>query len=211
MLIKQDKSYLTIQDETLIKMGLAELDIHSLNFSRYYSEEEKKENSSLANKLTRDEWNKHCDEVVKTLHKKMLSILDIFDINNYWGLHFWNNSMGKDYFDYMKLSFSEDNPIQDNQKLLYKILKELSPMDVKNVYCRVQYTTRKNKELIDSKAIEICESILNKTIHYQGMIGKIKRINGETNSYGFFKKGARTKYYTIDHSLIVVLEKEGKL
>ena len=215
MLIKKDMSYINESDKFLVENGLEELDIHSLNFDRYYMEEEKENNMRLSHELTTEQWNNRCEEISKNLHLKMLPIVELlntkYDIYQFaedvyyksdWDLYFYSNKgwNNRNYFDYMKISFNGKRSVQANLKLHEEILEILGSLEVKNVSCRVQYTVRKNELEIKSKAIAICKNILNKTISYNGMEGKIKTVHGYEGleGYGFFKKRARGKYYTIN-------------
>lgn len=224
MKIKHDYSYLRSSKE-LIEKGYADLDIHSLNFDRYYTEEEKENNRKISESMTREEWNVHCDEVSKGIYNQMLPIVELLD-NKYdihqiteeksstehyrtnWDLFFWSNRgwNNKDHFDDMRLNFNEKRTVEENKKLLDEILSLLERLEVKNVSCRVQYTIRKHEEKIKQEAIKICKMLLDKPINYNGMEGKIKVVKEHENEkiYGFIKKRSRNKYYQISESYLVL-------
>lgn len=224
MLVKHDYSYLG-SNEKLIEKGYAELDIHSISFDRHYSEEEKENNRKLSESMTREQWNNHCDESAKKIYNQMLPIkellnskYDIHQINEEkssmehyrsdWDLYFYSNEgwNGKDYFDHIKISFNEKRTVEQNKKLLESILNLLESMEIKNVYCRVQYTVRVNEKEVHEKSIEICEKLLEKTIEYNCMKGKIKVVDeyeGE-KTYGFFKSRVRNKYYKVSDSYMIL-------
>jgi hypothetical protein len=224
MLVKHDYSYITDGKE-LIEKGYAELDIHSLNFDRYFTEEEKENNRRLSYSITREEWNMHCDEVSEQICNKMLPIVELlnnkYDIHQIteekssmehyrsnWDLYFYSNKgwNGKNYFDYVQITFNKKRIVEQNKKLLEEILILLDELQIENVYCRVQYTTRRNEEKIKEKTIEICENLLDKTIEYNGMKGKIKVIEEHENekTYGFFKSRARNHYYKISDTYLIL-------
>lgn len=121
MYIKHDYSYLGYE-KGLIDKGYADLDIHSLHFDRYFTEEEKENNKKLADILNNnsEEWNKHCDNISKMINQKLIPIIEMlnnrYDIHQYteekcgmkhyknnWDLFFYSNKgwNKKDYFDYM--------------------------------------------------------------------------------------------------------------
>ena len=224
MYIKHDYSYLG-EGKNLIDKGYAELDIHSLIFDRYYTEEEKQSNSKEFETMTTDQWNKRCEETSQYIYSQLLPIKEIFnskyDVHQIteerstmehhksnWDLFYYSNQgwNNKDYFDYITLSFNTKRASQDNISLFNEILSLLEKLEVKNVYCRVQYSVRKNEEKIKNKAIEICNKLLEKTIEYQGMNGKIKVIGGRNNEkiYGFFKARARKTYYKISDTYMIL-------
>lgn len=219
MYIKHDMSYLSNGKE-LIEKGYADLDIYSLHFDRYFTEEEKENNKRIADNLRNntEEWNKHCDNISKMINQNLIPIIEMLNNKYYirqytkeknstehyrsnWDLFFYNNRgwNKKDYFDYMSLSFNKKRTVEENQKLLNDILEMLKELKVENVYCRVQYKIRLKEKEIKEKVNNICESLLNEFVEYQGMTGKIKII-GERNNrkiYGFFKKGSKKTYYRI--------------
>jgi hypothetical protein len=224
MIIKHDYSYLG-SNEKLIEKGYADLDIHSINFDRYFSEEEKENNRLTTASMTNEQWSKHCDEASKKIYNQMLPIVELlnnkYDIHQIskekstmvhyksdWDLFFYSNEgwNNKNYFDYIQISFNEKKAVIQNMELLNEVLKTLEQLDVKNVYCRVQYTAREHKEKIKNKVTEICESLVDKLINYNGMEGKIKVIDefeGE-KMYGFFKKRVRKSYYNISYSYLIL-------
>lgn len=224
MLIKHDYSYIE-SEEKLIEKGYADLDIHSINFDRYFTEEEKENNSKLAKSMTSEQWNKHCNESKKTIYNQMLPIIELlnskYDIHQFtkekstmehyssdWDLYFYSNKgwNGKDYFDHMKVNFNDNRTVEQNKKLVNKVLELLEQLEIKNVYCRVQYTVREHKKEIKEKVNEICENLVDKSINYRGMEGKIKVVSEYEGkkTYGFFKKRARKRYYTISYKYLIL-------
>jgi len=222
MNIKHDYSYLsTCNRDKLIEKGFADLDIHSLNFDRFYTEEQKQENYNFAQTVTKEQWSEHCEEISKSIYTKLLPIVELLNskftlyqynsnvsYNSNWDLFFYSNKgwNEKDYFDHMEISFNDRRTVEENKLLLSEVLQILESLDVTGIQCRVQYKARKEDEKIKNKANEIIENLLNKNITYQGFEGKIKVVsehNG-TKEYGFFKKRARSKYYKICNEYLVL-------
>lgn len=225
MIIKHDYSYIKNDSDKLIEEGYLELDIHSLNFDRHYTEEEKENNRKQSESMTREEWNIHCDDISKEIHNKLIPIkvllnskYDVHQISedkntiehykSNWDLYYYGNKgwNERDYFDYMKISFNGKREVKQNKKLLQEVLELLEELEVKNICCRVQYDTRRNEEKIKNKTIEICESLLNKVIDYNGMKGKIKVLNENEHekTYGFIKSRTRNHYYSISDTYMIL-------
>lgn len=222
MLIKHDYSYLPMGNrDKLIEKGFADLDIHSLNFDRYYTEEQKQANSNLAQTVTNKQWSEHCEEVSKDLYTKLLPIAELLNskyklyqydenilYNSDWDLFFYSNRgwNGKDYFDHMKISFNDNRTVEENKLLLSEVLQLLESLDATGIQCRVQYDARVHEEEIKQLATNICERLQNTFIDYMGNKGKIKVVNEyeDKKVYGFFKKGAKNRYYQINNEYLVL-------
>lgn len=228
MLIKENFNYINDVERELIKNGYGELSVYSINFDRYYTEEEKENNRKIANIMSNVEWSKHCEEVQekfgimfdKIVEKFINSKYDIHQltdntssIEHYrsnWDLYYycnrgWNNSK---YMDFFRLNFNDTKSVEKNLSLLNELMDFVEKLDYKNISCTIQYTFIPNKEKINNKYIELCEKLQNKFIKHIGMIGKIKVIN-ENNGikeYGFFKKGSKKKYYSISRESLILLE-----
>ncbi|MDP4224780.1 MAG: hypothetical protein Q8910_00220 [Bacteroidota bacterium] len=217
MHIKHDYS---LTKEALIKKGYAELSVHSLNFDRYFNEEEEAENMRLSHELTREQWNETCDRTAEYIYQQLSVVINQIK-NNYnihqlteetstmehyrhdWDLFFWSNSgwNGKEIFDTFSLSFNENRSAAENMCLLNELLSIFEQLDIKNVSCRVQYTAIRNEEKIAIDGEAICKQLEGKFINYNGWIGKIKTV-GE--KYGFFKKGAKNHYYSVPYEYLVM-------
>ena len=67
----------------------------------------------------------------------------------------------------------------------------------------IQYVATYNKDKVKELAINYAETNKETLIQYNGMVGKIKVVKdeepaGEENTrYGFFKKGAKSRYYPL--------------
>lgn len=78
MYVKKDYSYINNNRMTLIKKGYGKLTVHSINFNRHYSEEQKEENCQIAKSMTDAEWSKHCEDVARGFSKSLNDILKHF-------------------------------------------------------------------------------------------------------------------------------------
>ena len=224
MKITENKTYVSSSDEKLIERGLADLTVYSLNFDRFFTEEEKEENSRQAKGLDRDQWSQRCDEFSERIHEQLFPIIDFlskkYNVHQYkentsmehyksnWDLFFYSNRgwNGKDYYDHFKLSFNTNRTILENTKLANEIVELLKSIDVKNVSCSIQYSAEKHKKEIHEIATRLCEEFVGKFIEYLGMTGKIKVVNEFEGGkyYGFFEKGKRVRYYAIDENALVL-------
>lgn len=229
MYIKHDYSYITASSEKLAQHGFGKQTVFSLTLGRYFSEAERQENSKIANSCTREEWSARCDALSKSLDKPLTEIMKVlcqkYDIHqtspetdtikhyrSEWDLFFWSNRgwNGQDHMDTVQLTFNDERPIEYRAKVLETLLPMLEEMEYKNIGCRIQYCII----LDDKKIFETAESVYNealagKFLRYNGLEGKIKivgkdRVSGE-NCYGFFRKGAKTKYYPISSAEIVLM------
>lgn len=174
--------------------------------------------------MCREEWNEYYDEFSKSLDKSMTEILKCF-INKYnihqvseetstmehyrsnWDLYFYSNRgwNGKDYMDYFSLSFNDRRTLEQNMYLLEEIISLVDAMEYENIGCRIQYDAAIDEKSVKEAAYNIIEKLVGKFISYRGMIGKIKVIKEENGikEYGFFKKGARNRYYSISDTEIL--------
>jgi hypothetical protein len=220
MNINHDYSY---TNKSLIDLGYATIGIHSLVFDRHFTEEEMADNRKATEEIgnNTEAWNKRCDQKGEMICEQMECMMKIlnnkyliaqYNENVKYGthdLHFycnrgWNK---KDWYDHIQMCFNEKKGQEENNKLLSELLDILSPMELKNVGCRVQYETVVDEKKLHDDVLEICKQYEGKTITYRGTEGKIKYItnsNGQ-NEYGFFKKGARSKYYRINDSELIML------
>jgi len=222
MNIKHDHSY---TNKSLIDLGYATIGIHSLVFDRRFSEEEMEENRKAAKilGLNSEAWNKRCNQTGELICEQMESMMQI--LNNKYSiaqynesvkygthdLHFycnrgWNN---KTWYDHIQMCFNEKKENNDNNRLLNELIDILSGMELKNVGCRVQYKTIVDEKKLHGDALKVCNQYEGKFIYYRGAEGKIKCVGSNDNQkeYGFFKKGAKSKYYRISDSDLIMLAK----
>lgn len=217
MIIKHDYR---LTNKGLIEKEYAELSVHSLHFDRYYNEEEMSENRKASEVLTKEQWNERCDKTAEYIFSQLCLVLnelkDKYNIRQLteesstmehyktnWDLFFWSNKgwNGKEYFDVFSLTFNEKRSIEENMKLLNELINIFESLDIKNISCRVQYTSIRNTEKITNEGINICKKLVGQFINYQGFIGKIKLVGDQ---YGFFKKGAKNHYYIISNEYLVL-------
>lgn len=223
MYINQDYSYINANEKLLIEKGYGKLSVHSIHFDRHYTEEQKENNRRTAETMTSDEWSKHCDEISKSFEKPMMEILHTFtekyDIHQVseetstyehyasdWDLYFWTNTE-KNHMDYFKLNFNKKRNPEQNMKLLEEIIAFVETMEYENIGCRIQYDAVIDEKRVETEVKVICEQLAGKFITYCGFVGKIKSV-GEYNGikkYGFFKKGAKNKYYKISNTEILAM------
>jgi hypothetical protein len=227
MQINHDYSYITRDFEKLIELGYAEMSIHSLNFDRNLSEEEKEENIKQSYLLTTEQWNKRCENFSYYLFTQLNIIKEYFtqnyDVhqiteekstrehyNSDWDLFFYSNKgwNNKDYFDYIKLNFNSNRSTSSIMELSQQITAILSEMNIKNIACRIQYTLKYNDIKIEQDAKKIIEATKESFTTHFGRVGKFKLIHVDSdgkNVYAFFPKGSKKKCYSIDN-LTVILE-----
>jgi hypothetical protein len=226
MRIKHDYSYLGANADKLIKMGYAEMSVHKLHFDRDLSEEEMQENRRESEILTREQWGERCDKFSEYLYNQLLVVVQYF-ADNYnihqisektsttehyksdWDLFFYSNRgwNKKDYYDFFTINFNEKRTVKSIIELMNKITDVLKDMEVKNVYCRVQYDLKYNEEKLKEDAVKIVESTEGNFVKYSGKDGKFKIVDEYEGikTYGFFPKGSKKKYYRMDN-ISVILE-----
>jgi len=214
MKINHDYSYV---NQELVELGYATVKINSLNFGRYYSEEEKAKNRRQGITMSPVEWSRSCDAAGKEIcerMEKMMSMLGdkyhIFQYNDKYGQHdlyFWSNkgANNKEWYDHIQLCFNDKRSQAENTKLLSELLEFMEKQELENICCRVQYDISIDSDKLHNAALEICKNLADRFVQYEGKIGKIKCVdeyNGNKN-YGFFKKGAKNKYYTIQDTVLI--------
>lgn len=209
MLITHDYSY---TNKNLIENGYAVYGIHSLNFDRYFTEEEKEQNKQFAEQYgnTSQEWTDCCDRTGQEICKQMESMMEIlnkeyaicqYNLQIKYGehdLYFCSNRglNGKEWYDHIQLCFNDKLDKDRNNQILNELLELIVGMDLKNVSCRVQYKSIADDEKLYADATKRYKDLEGKFVSLRGHVGKVKEV-GEYNGkkqYGFFRKGAR-KYY----------------
>lgn len=215
-MIREDKSYMSKLDLKAIEKGIAKLDIYSLRIDReQYTEEQKEENKKLADSVSRDEWSKHCDDVKKRIAQKIEPLIESlsnkFNIYQYknnsieygsnWDLFFWCNcnKEGQD-FSYVTLSTNKKRTVEERSSDIKKVLEYIQEIGFKGIDVIIQYTATYNEEVVKNIALNYFNQIQNNVVKCFGYDGKIKNVGTDNKGniyYGFFKKGARSKYYRI--------------
>lgn len=228
MIISEDYHF---TNRLLIDMGYADLDVHSLIFDRYFTEEEMQQNRELAarRETNSSEWKESCESLTTKIAKQLQKVLCLFEnydiyqmpgktnswnhYNSNWDLFFHSNKgwNGKDIADYATLSFNEKRTATENMTLLAEIIAMLnnSNVDAPNVKCRVQYWTHENDVKIKAEADAICERLQGQTINHSGITGKIKRLD---DRWTFWKSRAKNHYYNINPVSLILenIQREGK-
>ena len=109
---------------------------------------------------------------------------------------------------YKDKGMSNSGSVEKNMALLNEIIPLVESMKYENIGCRIQYDAVLDKEKIEREAKEICEKLTGKFITYCGIEGKIKVVDEVNNykTYGFFRKGARRKYYKVSNTEIIAMK-----
>lgn len=233
MKFKDDYSYIRGIASKMIDEGYADLDLHSIRLSTYISEEQKEENLNASKALSREEWSLRCDEFDKVQNKKVEKILDLlaqhFIIYQYkdkniqycnsknlayqngyeWDL-FCNFGTGRD----ARLSFNrKGKSLNQRYKDLKRIKEILKDYEDESIVLNIQYTQLFHEDRLREQAQKTYTNLKNKFVDINGMIGRIKPVEkycdsyyGTECEYGFFKKGARTRYYQLTNMQIVLLD-----
>lgn len=218
MLITHDYQY---TNKTLIENGYASIGIHSLNFDKHFTEEEKEQNSQFAKQYgtNSQEWSDRCEqsgiEICEQMESMMKILNEKYSISQYnpqveyekHDLYFYSNRgwNGKKWYDHIQLSFNDKLDVNRNKQMLNELLDLIAGMELKNVSCRVQYDTVTDDEKLYTDAAKMCKDLEGKFVSLMGTVGKIKEV-GEYNgkkSYGFFKKGARRYYHPLSSQEII--------
>ena len=222
MYISKDFSYINANETMLMDNGYGKLSVHSIHFDRHYSEEQKEKNREIAESMTREEWSKHCDEIAEGFAKPLNEILEKFlskysiyqasenvSYDSDWDLFFWSDRRWnkKDFMTHFSLTFNDNRSPEQNMELLEEIISLVETMEYENIGCRIQYDAVIDENKVTEEAKTICESLVGKFIDYCGMTGKIKVVREENGikEYGFFKKNARNKYYSISNTEILAM------
>ena len=223
-MIREDKHYLSNDNIIAIERGFAKLDIHSIRISREnFTEEEKAENSRIYNTLTREEWSKRCEDtasmtaskiepLVESLSKKFNIYQyknDDMDYRSKWDLFFWCNgdNRGRD-FSYVTLSTNDTKKLEERLLDIEHVLNYIKEIGFAGLDIAIQYSIKYDDEKLKEMASDYFEKIKNTVIEYSGYMGKIKDMGIDymgNKCYGFFKKGARSKYYKVSNGDMAIM------
>lgn len=219
MRVNDDYSY--IMNKTLMEAGYTSLTVHSIHFDRFFTEEEKEKNRNEALNLSSSEWTKRCHEISRQLAPQMKEIItaleEKYDIHqtkpenatmehykSNWDLYFWSNDgIENPELDYFSLTFNSNRTPDENMALLNELRPLIESMEYKNIQCRIQYSsdqTLNQQVKTETEGLDIIKHLAetNKMINFRGMTGKVRKLNSySTQEYGFFRKGAKTRYYSI--------------
>ncbi len=224
-MIREDKSYLSSSDLLAIEKGFAKLDIYSIRVDReQLTEEEKAENLRIANSVSTEEWNKYCNQNKKKIESKIEPFIEKlsenFNIYQYkdktivpyksnWDLFFWCNTdnEGRD-FSYVTLDMNKNRTVEERFLTLEYVIKYIKKIGFQGIDIIIQYTVKYDDEKIKQEADNYFEKVKNTFVRYMGMDGRIKEVGKdvqENKCYGFFKKGAKTKYYKLSLKNIAMM------
>ena len=215
MKIKKD---FHLVDQRLMEAGYATLSAYDICFDRYYSDEEKEKNRQTAVRMTQEQWNELCTEESRQLETKMKNILECMDsrydihqanpekssMDHYrsnWDFFFSKSGSCMDNF---RLGFNSKRTSEKNLALLNEVCTIIGAMEEENICCIVRYTTVVTPEQ-QARLNEEAETILSglaksgEFIRMWNIIGRIRlvRENNGNPEYGFFKKGAKSRYYRV--------------
>ena len=218
MLINHDYSYINNRDQKLVDAGYGKIVPDYVWFDRYFTEEQREENRELAESLSKEEWDKRCVEYEAALFSTLEHIKEVFNgkfdihqiseetntIEHYkgdWDLYFWSNRgwNGSQQMTRFSLSFNDRRSPESRVNTLNEVIAILEGIDCDDVAARIQYGVHMNDVAIEAAAAEIYKDIEGKFINYYGATGKIKIISEceGLRMYGFFKKGAKSKYQKV--------------
>lgn len=216
--IKKDMSYLSETDLKAVENGIATLAIHSVNLSRYYTEEQQEQNKSFSDTCTNEQWSKHCASVAVMYAQKMeliaSEIAEHISVHQYkgnntsyrsteWDLGYWASESR----DSIQLSPNKNKHIEEQLKDIEKVVNIIEGLEVENVAARIQYSVQYDENKLSEISQNVCEKFAGAFINYNGTIGKIKEISRNENeiNYAFYKKGARKNCYKIDPKSLLEL------
>ena len=213
-MIREDRSYLSNTDLLAIEKGIAKLDIHSIRINgRKFIEEEMIENRKLAETLSREEWSKHCEDAERKTATIIEPIIDILD-NNFIIRQYKKELSFRDSYDLffngdinclssVRMSFNKKKSSEDRENDIKKVMDYLKQFDNVEIDIAIQYTTNYNDDQVKEIVSNFVDNNETNYFFFQGMEGKIKQVYD--NTYGFFKKRARNKYYEISDKDILSL------
>ena len=223
MKITNDYSNIKEYEKKLINKGYGEITVHSLHFDRYVSEEQREINRKFFYDMIDAEKESYYkstefENVQKAFLKSLREVLDIFvdkfnihqvssetsTMEHYksdWDLFFWSDRgwNNEDYMTCFSLTFNDNRNSEQNMKLLEEIIAMLNTIQNDNVCCRIQYEAVLYKDAIPEAAKKIFKEINGKFVSWRDYVGKFKIVNYSDNmiEYGFFKKGAKRRYYKV--------------
>lgn len=219
-MIRDDRSYLTRLDEIALEQNIARLGIYHLAIDRAYDE-----NSIPANrdKMTDLEWINHCDKVREETGSKIEELLrhlakqfqiyqldgrEVIPYKSDWDLFFWCNSRnGERDYSYVTLGRNDKKTPEAQLDIFEKTIRSIVAYGYEGLDIRIQRTAVYDDKKIKNMAEEQYEKIRDSFITYHGLQGKIRPVGEQKESYGFFPKWSRSKYYQIAALELALMEK----
>lgn len=231
MLVREDRSYLTIIDKKAIEQGVAVLGIHSIRFDRYISDEQKLEVIKMSAQereaqLKSAEWQASCEQKRKELaaqNETALTALETAGLilgqyhhshkREYFDLWFWCNC-DKDgrRLEYLTLSPNWDLTPEQQSKIIEQATAVLEKVNTPDNCAIIQYTAIYDQQKLAEIAEQFAEQNIGKFIKYGFEVGKIVRIDPKLNGgykYGFKKKRAKTRGYCLSVKAVYELSLEN--
>lgn len=218
IIIKEDKSFLSGLDLLAIEKNIAKLGVHSIRLDRHFTEKQLEENGKTAERMSREEWSAHCEEFRKQLAAKIEKVMDAvndeFMVYQYknkdidyskdnWDLFFWSN-FGD--MSYVTLDTNKKRSVEKQIEDTEKLIDLLKTMDEKGIQAIIQFTAIYDENLVNEIVKDTFNQLKDQWINYSGYTGKIKEMGINYKGkmqYGFFKKGARKKYYNMDEKTLL--------
>lgn len=195
MKIKHDHHLIDSGNAKLIEAGYGEVFPHSIHF-----EGEDKDLRKILNSLC-SLYDIHQSTPEKSTMRHYGTNWDLF----FWSDRGWN---GTDEMRQFTLSFNEKRSLNQNMDLFLELFERLENMNGDNVFCWVQYIAKLYDITIANRAEKVFEEVSGKFVNYGLMTGKIKIVGNNddgSHDFGFFKKGARTRYYPISQTTLVLM------
>lgn len=211
MIIKHDYS-ISDRKADLVSAGLAKVIPHSFIVSHDFTREDQRT----------DEF---CQKWAHEVRTAMIELAKQYSIHQLteetstmdhyrsaWDLYWYSNEgwNGKKYFDHAQISFNQNRTEEDNHRIFAEVLAFFETIEIDGTMIHIQYVAEVDERKTAQKAFEVFQSIDGKMINYHGKLGKIKQtgrnvITGAIH-YGFFKKGARAKYYEVSAEELALVE-----
>ena len=210
MEIREDYSYLTEIQKKMMSLGLATLDIHDVHIEG---------NGQAADEEIKSICDMLDNEFLIYQYRKNPDGKYICNYGDKWDLYFWSNGCLNYPFTDTRLSFNKNqNDLVERKHDFEKLISILQNYESKSdIEVRVQYTAVFNELEIKLKADAVFEMLKDNFVEYKGMIGRIKRVQensdgyyGTKTEYGFFKKGSKKKYYIMANMDLVMMGQTEK-
>jgi hypothetical protein len=199
-MIKDDKHLISKVDLLAIEKGIAQLDVHSLRVST------RKSNAAKIESLL---------DAMAVKHKIYQYKDKTISYRQYgWDLFFWCNhdSEGRDY-SYVTLDTNKKRSVEQRAVDVAKALEDMQQIGLEGIEVYIQYMTTYDSNKVKIIVLDYLAKTADKPVEMMGQKGKIKPVGtnhiGET-VYGFFKKGAKTKYWQLSYESILRLALANK-
>ena len=214
----KDMSY--IKDMFIVKYGYAKVDVHGLRLECCNSDIIRKTFSGktflrgYSRNVTHEEMEQRIKAVCDAVNEKFKVYQYTDEVSvpykSKWDLFFWCNhksnttggkERGRDY-SYVTLGFNDHGmTYEERRQVCTEIVAFIGTLGI-DIDVAIQYDLLYDNEHIQATVRTFCEnccSVKNpEFIEYGGQLGRIRKL--DNGSFGFFKKGARSRGYSIDPS-----------